>query len=136
MSNHHAKSPLTGVLLITHSAVGKALLDTARAMFGSSPKAVIELLPVALDADVDAISAKANQLATQLDHGNGVLVLTDAYGSTPNNVGRKLLNSHNASVLAGVNLPMLIRVFNYPDLPHAELAKKALEAGHEGIMQC
>lgn len=143
-----SKIATTGVLLITHSSVGKALLDTATAMFGSVPKTNIQLLPVALDSDVDAITAAAQKLAAKLDSGNGVLVLTDAYGSTPNNVARALLNPRandtsnqsdqppSISVLAGVNLPMLIRVFNYPNKPHSELAQLAIEAGHEGIIQC
>lgn len=126
----------TGLLIITHNAVGQALLDTATAMFGHAPPMPIQLLPVALDCDREQIIQQARQAIQDLDHGNGVVVVTDAYGSTPNNVGRALLDLPQVAVIAGANLPMLIRIFNYPNKPHNELAQSAIEAGQEGILAC
>lgn len=130
----------SGLLLITHSAVGQAMIDTAMSMFAGQAPMPLQLLPVALDSDPDAMLAAAEQAVTELNEGKGVLVLTDAYGSTPNNVGRALLHNPSTqaavSVIAGLNLPMLIKIFNYANKPHAKLAKLALEAGREGILQC
>ncbi len=69
----------------------------------------------------------------ELDQGEGVLALTDLYGSTPCNVVSKLIQQHNLRIVTGLNLSMLIRVMNYPDLDLDELAQKAVSGGREGI---
>ena len=56
------------------------------------------------------------QLCRELDQGDGVLVLTDLYGSTPSNIATRLLDTHNVLVISGTNVPMLMRILNYPDL--------------------
>jgi PTS system ascorbate-specific IIA component len=125
-----------GILLITHSKVGKALLDTAEASLRTLPLAV-SCMPVALDANVAQITEQANHAAQALDTGDGVLVLTDAYGSTPANIAVALCqNQHNRIALAGINLPMLLRTLNYPKLPLEELADVALQGGQRGVIRC
>ena len=70
-----------------------------------------------------------------LDSGDGVLVLTDVYGATPSNLAEKLpalgLDLHRVS---GLNLPMLLRVLNYPEQPLLELAQTAASGGRSGIL--
>lgn len=63
-------------------------------------------------------------------------VLTDMFGSTPSNVAIRVARGANARVIAGANLPMLIRVLNYQHLPLTELVNKALSGGHDGILLC
>ena len=65
-----------------------------------------------------------------------MLVLTDMYGSTPSNIAVGLQREGRVDVVAGVNLPMLVRVLNYPFLDLATLAAKALSGGRDGIMPC
>jgi PTS system ascorbate-specific IIA component len=65
-----------------------------------------------------------------------VLVLTDMYGSTPSNIASRLVRERGWRLIAGVNLPMLIRVLNYSGLGIHELISKALSGGHDGIMLC
>lgn len=125
-----------GILLITHSKVGQALLDTAEATLRQLPLAV-SAMPVALDANTQEIAIRANNTAEELDQGQGVLVLTDAYGSTPSNIAVSLCkNRDNRIALAGINLPMLLRTLNYPKLSLEELANVALEGGQRGIIRC
>ena len=95
-----------GVLLITHGDIGNVLLQTA-----------IDVLSVC-------------PLSTC------VLVLTDLYGSTPSNIACRLHRLSNVRVVSGINLPMLIRVLNYPDLDLDELAHKALTGGRDGVLTC
>ena len=68
--------------------------------------------------------------------GDGVLVLTDLYGSTPSNIACKLRRHGHVRVVSGVNLPMLIRVLNYPDLDLDSLKEKALSGGRDGVLSC
>lgn len=122
-----------GVLLITHDPLGHVLRATAAAILGHCPLP-LEVVTVPLDSDPDQTAAEARRLATAVDKGAGVLVLTDLYGSTPANIACRLLDWPQVRVVSGVNLPMLIKVCNYHTLPLDELAEKAAAGGHDGIL--
>ncbi len=124
-----------GVLIIAHSAIGPALLETATKMLGRCPLTT-ETLSVTNDGDVELMREQAQGLVRALDRGDGVLVLTDMYGSTPSNIAAGLHKDGSVNVVAGINLPMLIRVFNYPVLDLVTLAEKALSGGRDGILPC
>lgn len=121
-----------GLLIITHNHIGQALLETATGMLGTCPLecATLSLAP---DADRDVLLRQARSRANELDKGGGVLVLTDMYGSTPSNIAAGLGKSADIVVVAGINLPMLIRVMNYPQLDLEQLADKAVSGGGDGI---
>ncbi len=123
-----------GVLLVTHAPIGEALLYSATQMLGNCPMEV-RTLSVHPDVDPDDLLEQARALVRYLDRGEGVLVLTDMYGSTPSNIALNLAEE-GVKVVAGVNLPMLIRVLNYPKLDLASLAEKALSGGRDGILYC
>src|SRR5690606_13031138 len=74
-----------GVLLLTHEAMGGALLGAARHVLGNLPLPV-DFHEVAADADPDELLREAASSARALDDGDGVLVLSDLYGATPCNV--------------------------------------------------
>jgi len=122
-----------GLLLITHNDIGAQLLATACATYGSCPVPV-RTLEVAADIDPEPLVARAREFRRALDQGDGVLVLTDCFGSTPSNIAGHLLEEGDVSVVSGVSLPMLIRVLNYPSLGLSELADKAVSGGCEGIV--
>jgi Phosphotransferase system, mannose/fructose-specific component IIA len=122
-----------GLLLITHNRVGEELLATAHSTLGVQPLPA-RCLAIPQDVDLDRLTAEAKRLFIELDQGDGVLVLTDAYGSTPSNIATQLAQRHNAAVVAGVNLPMLLRVLNYPHLSLRELEDKALSGGQDGVL--
>ena len=82
------------------------------------------------------------QAANEVDNGNGVLVLTDVMGATPANVATKLETSGSSSglhpkviVLAGLNLPMLMRCISHREDGLESLALKALQGGQNGILR-
>lgn len=124
-----------GVLLVTHPDVATVLLNTARNMLGQCflQTAILE---VPLDAPVEDIIRQAEAMIAKLDQGDGVLLLSDIFGSTPCNIARGLHKSHRVRLVAGVNLPMLVRVLNYVDLNLDELAEKAASGGRDGIVVC
>ncbi len=124
-----------GLLIITHHDVGRVLLDATITMLGAQPIPTA-LLSVTTDRDPDAMLDRAHQLARDIDSGDGVLVLTDLFGSTPSNVAWNFQLNHHAAVVAGVNLPMLLRVMNYPKLSLTELAEKAVSGGRDGVLMC
>lgn len=121
-----------GILLMTHPGVGTAQLATASRLLAVCPTR-IRCLDVPVDANTETILKHASREILRLDDGGGVLVLTDAYGSTPSNIACKLAEDHFARVVSGLNLPMLIRVFNYFTEDLDTLSDKAIEGGIRGI---
>ncbi len=125
----------TALLLITHDNVGNALLETASSILGMCPMA-LEIVSVSHNCAPEDVVEKARAAVRRLDQGGGVLVLTDLYGSTPSNVANRLDCDRPIKVVAGLNLPMLVRVLNYPSLSLDELAYKAFSGGRDGIFVC
>jgi len=124
-----------GVLLITHGEVGSALLHTAVEVLGVCPLSTC-VLNASPGCDPEKIYSEARAALQDLDGGDGVLVLTDLYGSTPSNIACRLRGQSNVRVVSGLNLPMLIRVLNYPNLELDELAYKAVTGGRDGVLTC
>jgi PTS system ascorbate-specific IIA component len=123
------------LLLITHDQAGDLLLRTAEAILGQHPLTT-GTLAVENDHDCEQLQRQATQLVTRLDQGEGVLVLTDLFGSTPANIATKLQQDGRVNVLSGVNLPMVLKIFNYASLPLEELTTKALAGGQDSIRLC
>ncbi len=123
-----------GILLITHPHVGRILLETAVSLIGDLPVS-IEYLDVPLANDTETVFKQADALCAKLDDGAGILVLTDLYGATPNNIAKRLTDKRNARIVSGVNLPMLMKTLNYCRLPLAELARKAYSGGRDNIIK-
>ena len=125
-----------GLCLISHNRIGEALLDTATSMLGGRP------LPVAVIAvtsvcDPEKALEQASAAVKDLDQGEGVIVLTDMFGSTPSNIATALKrDNESVVVITGVNLPMLVRLMNYPGLDLGQLTEKALSGGQEGVFLC
>lgn len=125
-----------GILLVTHQLLGTALLRVANGIFGTCPTRA-EALEVENDAPCEVLLAHAQGLLDRLDTGDGVLVLTDIYGSTPANLARDLLDgSRQVRLVAGVNLPMLVRALSYAGLDLDAVADKALTGGRDGVLLC
>lgn len=122
-----------GVLLVTHGKLGHYLLDCMRDMIGQLPLAA-DVLEVRRVQAHDVLTGQGNKMIERLDSGDGVLILTDAFGSTPSNIANKLSVEHRTNVVAGVNLPMLVRIFNYPTLDLTAMAAAAVEGGQRGVV--
>tara|TARA_Y100000816_G_scaffold34316_1_gene21895 strand:- start:111 stop:491 length:381 start_codon:yes stop_codon:yes gene_type:complete len=120
-----------GILLVTHSDIGKQLLLTATSVFGKNPFQV-ELLSVDNYDQPSDVRELAEKYVKFLDNGAGVLVLTDIIGTTPSNIASSI-NHEKIKVVAGLNLSMILNVFNYPEDSLDQLSIKALEGGIQGV---
>ena len=121
------------LLIIAHAPLGKAILDVAIGTLGHNPINT-SVLDIVRDTEPDITRIQAQRLAEELDEGDGVLVLTDIYGSTPSNIACSLLDKENVRIVTGLSLPMLFRVMNYANLDLIGLTEKAVSGGHDGIM--
>lgn len=124
-----------GVLLVTHGKLGHFLLECMRDMIGPLPLAA-DVLEVRRVQSHEVLINQGTKMIERLDSGDGVLMMTDAFGSTPSNIANKLSAVHGSPVVSGVNLPMLVRVFNYPRAGLDEIARLAVEGGQRGIILC
>ncbi len=123
-----------GILLVTHAGIGSALLAVTTALLRNLPLKV-EVFEVAFDADHDALLPLASAALRRADGGDGVLVMTDLYGASPSNLAARLtfLGTPVRRVSA-LNLPMLLRVLNYPELPLDQLPAVAAAGARNGVI--
>jgi PTS system ascorbate-specific IIA component len=124
---------MVGILLVTHNGLGDSLLDCVLHVTGRIPPHLKSLSVLAED-DPQSKEKEGNALVRMLDTGDGVLILTDIYGATPSNIAHRLCQSGHVEAVAGVNLPMLLRVACGPDIPLNEMAQRALHGGRECIV--
>jgi PTS system ascorbate-specific IIA component len=129
---------MTGIVVIAHAPLATALGECVEHVYSCEPgmtRREIRLLDVRPNQNFDETVEHARRLVREVDGGAGVLVLTDAFGATPGNVATQLAEPGRVAVVAGVNLPMLLRAVCYRAGPLAELVAKAMAGGEQGIMQ-
>ena len=124
---------MIGLFLLTHGTYGEALIQCACHVLNKRPPQIAQLGIAARDDPLDALPL-AQQLLTLVDHGRGVLVMTDIFGATPANLATKLLKPGRIEGIAGVNLPMLIRALTYRDKDMDTLIAKAVAGGRDGVL--
>jgi PTS system ascorbate-specific IIA component len=126
---------MIGLLVIAHAPLANAMLSCARHIYGSEPLhcAVLDIPAKAEPADY---LERAKALHAEVDRGSGVLVLTDMFGATPTNIAVKLARPGRTAVLAGLNLPMLLRALTYRSSSALEvLVEKAASGGTAGAAE-
>ncbi|MBT3548674.1 MAG: PTS mannose transporter subunit IIA [Gammaproteobacteria bacterium] len=123
-----------GLLLITHNDIGAQLLLAAKSTYGSIPIRT-EVLSIDHYDQPSDLTKLTKQYIKLLDQGNGVLILTDMFGSTPSNIGKEFSHLKSVNIVSGINLSMLLHIFNYPKFNLKELTAKAIEGGKNGVIQ-
>ena len=122
-----------GLLLITHGNLGQEMLDTVTEILRNCPLQA-RAISVSSGCDPETVYAQTARTCTELDQGGGILVLTDLYGSTPSNIASRLADTHRVAVISGANIPMLLRVLNYPDMELEQLCDKAASGACDGVI--
>ena len=125
---------MIGILIITHGTLGESLIHCASHVLNKRPLRLKQLGVTAQD-DPMLLLPQARTLIKELDAGEGVLILSDMYGGTPSNIAAKLVTPGRVEAVAGVSLPMLIRVLTYRDRDLQTIVTKAISGGCEGVMR-
>ena len=123
----------TGVLIIAHAPLASALRLGVLHVFPDVADAVAALDVPAQEDPVRTLE-RARRAVTELGAENN-LILTDVFGATPCNVAQKVADGVHSKLVAGVNLPMLLRTVNYRHEPIELLVARALAGGTQSIMQ-
>ncbi|MFT3967760.1 MAG: PTS sugar transporter subunit IIA [Sphingobium sp.] len=106
---------MIGLVLVTHGRLATEFRIAMEHVVG--PQQAVEAICIGPDDDMEARRADIAAAVARVDDGSGVILLTDLFGGTPSNLAISLLRAGHVEVIAGVNLPMLIRL---------ESARKAL----------
>ncbi len=123
---------MIGILLLTHGALGHALLETLKGIVGEQEQiSCIAICPG------DNAEVKRDELHKEIDTlntGKGVVILTDMFGGTPSNLAMSALGVKPIEVIAGMNLPMIIKLVEDRKIfVLQEAAQRAFEAGRKYI---
>ena len=120
------------LFLITHEGIASNLITIGEAIIRKTNNN-LSYSEVPMDTNTNLIIEDIENKLGQLDTKQGVLIITDIYGSTPSNVAQKIADKHHADLISGVNLPMIIRLLNYRDETVGSLIQKALDGAKKGI---
>ncbi len=123
---------MIGLVLITHGRLAEEFVAAAEHVVGVQPQ--IACVCIEADDALDVRKVEILQKAASVDTGDGVILLTDMFGGTPSNLAIAAMEQTGAEVIAGLNLPMLIKLASIRDrmtLPEAVSA--AQEAGRKYI---
>lgn len=125
---------MIGILLLTHGTLGESLIQCACHVINRRPLQMAQLGVAAQDDPNDVLN-EARRLLNSVDTGHGVLVLTDIFGATPSNIAMKLLQPGYIEGVAGVNVPMLLRILTYREKSDiGSVVHKAITGGCDGVL--
>jgi PTS system ascorbate-specific IIA component len=123
----------TGILIIAHAPLASALRLGVLHVFPDVDQGILALDVPPSEAP-EITRTRALHLLTQLGTPH-TLVLTDVFGATPCNIAQKVVDGVLSKLVAGVNLPMLLRTVNYRHEPLDVLVARAMAGGTQSIMQ-
>jgi PTS system mannose-specific IIA component len=123
---------LIGVVIVTHGHLADAFLAACEHVLG--PQRQMSAIAIGPDDDMGMRRADILDVVKNVDDGDGVIILTDMFGGTPSNLAISVMNETRVEVIAGVNLPMLIKLaVERERCPLAKAASLAQEAGRHYI---
>lgn len=123
---------MIGLIFVAHGQLAVEFVAAMEHVVGKQKQ--IECISIGPDDDVDARRQEILVKTKKVDDGSGVLLLTDMFGGTPSNLAMSIIGHGNYDVIAGVNLPMLIKLASARQSQSlAECVKLAQEAGKKHI---
>jgi PTS system mannose-specific IIA component len=99
---------MIGLVLVTHGRLAAEFVTAMEHVVGAQER--IEAICIGPDDDMEGRRDDIAEAICRADAGAGVIILTDLFGGTPSNLAISLMKSQSVEVIAGVNLPMLIRL--------------------------
>lgn len=99
---------MIGMILVTHGRLAEHFVDAMEHVVG--PQEAVATICIGPNDDMEKRRKEIARATKQVDDGSGVIILTDLFGGTPSNLAISLLDAGHVEVIAGINLPMLIRL--------------------------
>jgi PTS system mannose-specific IIA component len=123
---------MIGLVLVTHGQLAAEFRSAMEHVVG--PQQQVEAISIGPEDDMEQRRSEIIEAVERVDAGSGVILLTDMFGGTPSNLAISTMQNTNVEVIAGVNLPMLIKLARIrEDLPIADAVEQAQDAGRKYI---
>lgn len=123
---------MIGMVLVTHGRLAAEFIDALEHILG--PQEKIAAVCIGPDDDMEQRREDILRSVSDVDDGDGVVLLTDMFGGTPSNLAISIMKEAKVEVIAGVNLPMLIKLSDMRDgHSMAEAVEQAQESGRKYI---
>ncbi|MGL4634969.1 MAG: PTS sugar transporter subunit IIA [Beijerinckiaceae bacterium] len=123
---------MIGMVLVTHGRLACEFKSALEHVVG--PQTQLNVITIDPEDDMDGRRQDIMDAIHQVDTGEGVVVLTDMFGGTPSNLAISAMNGSNVEVVAGINLPMLIKLASVRDeVKLADAVVQAQDAGRKYI---
>lgn len=123
---------MIGMVLVTHGALAVEFKSALEHVVG--PQDLIETVAIGPDDDTEERRNDILRCVDAADQGKGVVILTDMFGGTPSNLAISVMQNRDVEVIAGVNLPMLVKLSRVrADLDIKSAVKQAADAGRKYI---
>ena len=122
---------MIGLVLVTHGGLAVELIAAMEHVVGHQTH--VKAICIGPDDDMDLRRREILEAAKSVNLGDGVILLTDMFGGTPSNLAISVMDIGDVEVIAGVNLPMLVKLASVRTRPIAEAVRMAQEAGRKYI---
>ena len=123
---------MIGMVLVTHGRLAVEFRAALEHVVG--PQSQIETITIGPEDDMDQRRADIMEAVGRVESGAGVVVLTDMFGGTPSNLAISVMNGGRVEVVAGINLPLLIKLASVRgDLDMRDAVVQAQDAGRKYI---
>ena len=99
---------MIGLILVTHGRLADQFVEAMEHVVGEQP--AVETVCIGPNDDMEQRRSDIAEAIEKVESGRGVIILTDLFGGTPSNLAISLLDAGRVEVIAGINLPMLIRL--------------------------
>ncbi len=123
---------MIGLVLVTHGRLAEELIAATEHVVGAQRN--VRAVCIGPDDDMEQRRDDILNAVTEVDDGVGAIVLTDMFGGTPSNLAISIMDKAKVEVIAGVNLPMLVKLASVRESePLADAVASAQEAGRKYI---
>ncbi|MCH7806707.1 MAG: PTS sugar transporter subunit IIA [Proteobacteria bacterium] len=123
---------MIGLVLVTHGRLAEEFIAATEHVVG--PQEDLRAVCIGPDDDMDLRKTEIQEAVQEVNRGDGVIILTDMFGGTPSNLALALMEKGKVEVLAGINLPMLIKIASLrKDTPLEQAVSEAAESGRKYI---
>ncbi len=123
---------MIGMVLVTHGALANEFKSALEHVVG--PQDSVETVAIGPDDDMEVRRNDILRCVDSVDQGDGVIILTDMFGGTPSNLAISVMQNREVEVIAGINLPMLVKLARVRgDATIKQAVKEAADAGRKYI---
>lgn len=123
---------MIGIVIVSHGKLARELIAVAEHVVG--PQTHLMPICIAPDEDMEQCRDSIIEAVKAVDQGQGAVILTDMFGGTPSNLAISVMVPDEVEVIAGINVPMLVKLLSVrSSMPLDEAAITAQEAGRKYI---